>query len=357
MPKSKNNEKTIGMRLLLLLLAALTTNDIHAAAYGPDMPSHHFPTDTSFHLGYRLLTIRHSKNFVEPLLTEALDGGASVRVFRHELTPEFQPNRQFNFGARFRFDSTKLSPNVGDDLSSSSLSDQLFFLEYRFYDVPGSSVGLSTLIKFPLYSNTTLAALLASNNTSQTVLLGDGQIDYSFLLTTENWFGTTFRLQTNAGITIRTDGFAPQIPAMLSAGVVTPKMDFSLRVKGAFSLGQGTENNADIQNLRNAFANSNWALSPNPWLIQVEPSILLWISSKWAIHLEYTQTLMGNNSPSFNHFGVGFVYRWAKTKTKFKRNFEEVPIWVDQEAGHFEGESFVPQSESIMLQDDSNLNF
>lgn len=321
-----------------------------AASYGPDLPTHHYPTDKSFHIGYRLLTVRTSNNFVEPLLTDILDDNSRYRLFRHEVTPEYQPNRKLSFGARLRFDSGKLS-TADKEISKSALSDQLMFMEFRFNDRPGSSLGLATLVKFPAYKNPTLTELQATTDPSQTVLIGDGQIDLTILLTSERWLSTKWRIQADTGFTFRTDGYNSQIPFMVAAGFVTPKIDFNFEVKGMFSVGGEQSETTETQTIRSAFANSDWSLSPDPWLITLEPNIDLWITSKWALTVNYTYTLMGNRAPAYNQFGAGFIYRWAQTKVQARQTFQEVPITTDQEAGKFGGES-EGSPESIYLQED-----
>lgn len=333
----------------VLSLAMLQT--AHAASYGPDLPTHHYPTDRSFHIGYRLLTVRTSNNFVEPLLTDILDNNSRYRLFRHEITPEYQPNRKLSFGARLRFDSGKLSAPSGGEISKSSLSDQLMFMEFRFSDRPGSSLGIATMVKFPAYSNPTLTELQASADPSQTVLIGDGQIDFTVLLTSEKWLNNRWRLQADTGFTFRTDGYNSQLPFMVAAGFVTPKLDFNFQVKGMFAVGAEQSEPSETQTVRAAFANSNWSLSPNPWLIILEPNIELWITSKWALTVNYSYTLMGNYAPAYNMFGAGFIYRWAQTKVQARQTFQEVPISTDQEAGKFGGES-EGSPESIYLQED-----
>lgn len=322
-----------------------------AAQLGPLLPTHHFPTDKSFHLGYRLSIVNSSNNFVEPRVTEPLKDDSAIRITRHEFTPEFQPNRKLSLGARLVFDQMKLGSQTStQDISKSALGDQSVFAEFRFFDEVGHSLGFATVFKFPGYSNPTLKELNNSPDPSRTLLLGDAQIDTSFYLTGEKWLGSSLRTRANLGYTLRLDGYAPEIPYMFSIGVVNPKMDFELRFKGNKSAGDGTANDSNTQQIRSAFANSEYAYSPNPWLFVIEPAVELWISAKAAITAHYAYSLMGNRAPSYHAFGVGLMYRWAETISRTRRTYKEVPIFTDLEAGKFEGEGgSTPESESLEI--------
>lgn len=323
-----------------------------ATSYGPTLPTHHYPTDKSFHLAYNFSRIRSSKDYVGSGTTQFNDSNSTFRLFRHEFIPEFQPNRKLSFGAKLNIDAAQLSTASGFQINQSSLSDQFFFLEFRAHDSVGSSVGLATVIKFPGYSNPTLSELQATDDPNNVILIGDAQIDITAMITTENWFKNFWRLQGDLGYTYRADGFAPQAPFMFSIAYVTPKMDFSLRAKGNLSLGEGIATSSEVQTLRDAFANSDWALSPNPWVLILEPAIELWISSRWAINIQYSYTLMGNNAPSYTRFASGLTYRWSETNSRKRKKFKEVPIWMDQEAGKFSGESEDDESNSGLGDED-----
>jgi hypothetical protein len=322
-----------------------------AAQTGPLLPTHHYPTDTSFHLGYRFHLIRSSANFTEPLVTDPLLDNANLRIVRHEFTPEYQPNRKLSFGARINVDTVSMSSDAEASKGRTVLGDQSIFAEFRVLDEPGSSLGFAAVIKIPGYSNPTLAEFNQTGE-NRVILPGDAQTDTSLLLTTEYWAGTNLRFRADAGYTIRLDGYAPELPYNVSVGVVNPKMDFELRLRGNLSAGEGEANDADTQALREAFGNSNYAYSPNPWTMVIEPSVELWISAKSAISFQYSYSLMGNNSPSFHAMGIGYIYRWAETRNRVRKTFNEVPIYTDQEAGKFEGDTTTPESESLYMEED-----
>ena len=338
-------------RILGALFVFFSTGAL-ATSYGPFMPTHHYPTDRSFHLTYNFSKISSGKDFVGGTTTQFNNSNSTYNLIRHEFIPEFQANRKLSFGAKLQLDSGTLSNSIGLDNNKTSLSDQFIFMEFRAHDEVGSSLGFGTVIKFPGYKNTTLAELLNSDDPNNTVLIGDGQVDLSMLVMWENWFGSHWRMQTDFGYTYRADGYASQLPYMASIGFVTPKMDFALRMRGNLSLGGGSPNTDEGESIRDAFAQSDWALSPNPWVLILEPAIELWISAKWAINFQYSQTLMGNNSPSYSRFATGLTYRWSETINKRKRSFKEVPIWKDQDAGKFAGEESEAPERPVLVEED-----
>jgi len=294
--------------------------------------------------------INSSSNFTQRLVTDPLLDDASLRIFRHEFSPEFQPNRQLSLGARIVVDQLSMSrPGVATQ-KKSTLGDQSIFAEYRVLDEPGSSLGFATVIKFPVYGNPTLVQLLASDTPDHTILPGDAQTDASFLVTTEFWAGKNLRFRADTGYMTRLDGYAPELPFNLSIGIVNPKMDLEVRLKGNFSLGTGEANNSETTAIREAFAFSDYAYSPNPWVMVIEPHIELWLSAKSAVTIQYAYSLMGNRSLSYHAMGVGYVYRWAETRNRPRKTFKEVPIGTDQESGKFEGDK--TEDESLYMDTD-----
>ncbi len=351
---TKAASNAFGWNVLALLswsVSVALSATAEAAQLGPHIPTHHYPTDTSLHLSYRFSLI-NSSNFVEPLLTDSLQNGSKLRVIRHEFLPEFQPNRQLSFGLRVALDQIRLSEeNTGKSISRTTLGDQVIFAEFRVLDEPGSSLGFAGIVKVPAYSNPTLAELQASSDPTRTILPGDAQVDTTLMITTEYWAGTNLRLRGDLGYTARLDGYASELPYNASIGIVNPKMDLELRVRGNFSVGSGAESDSDAETIRRAFANSDYAYSPNPWVMVIEPAVELWLSAKFAASFQYSYSLMGNRSPAFHAAGAGLIYRWAETRNRPRRTFREVPIYTDQEAGRFDSET-VPESESLTTDQD-----
>ncbi|MEO5667345.1 MAG: hypothetical protein ABIR96_04730 [Bdellovibrionota bacterium] len=309
-----------------------------AAQLGPIFPTHHYPTDKSFHLGYSFSIINSKANFTERLLTDPLDNNTSLKILRNEFVPEFQPNRKLSLGARIVLDTLATASNDGSNRKQTTLGDQALFAEFRVLDEPGSSLGFAMVAKIPSYSNPTLVELQKTSET-HTILPGDAQIDASLLVTTEYWAGANLRLRGDLGYMIRLDGYAPELPYNVSIGIVNPKMDFELRLKGNFSLGSGVANDNDSQAIKNAFSNSDYAYSPNPWLMIIEPHVELWLSAKTALSFDYSYSLMGTHAPSYHSVGAGLVYRWAETNGRARKTFKEVSISTDQETGKFEGDT------------------
>ncbi len=269
--------------------------------------------------------------------TDVLPEGKTLRYFTHELAVEFQPNRRVAFGANFRFLQMNLNDGIGDGFSDSKLGDQRIFTEYRFYDHPGSSLGLAGVVKFPLYKTPTAADLQASDDPSRTVLAGDGQLDAALLLCGEHWMNEVFRLRLDTGINFRTQAFASEIPYQLAVGFVTPKMDLDLRIKGNIPLGQG-DSLEGLDEVKTAFAESHYALSPAARQLIVNPSVALWVSPTLSFHFDYEMSVSGKNSANFMGFIFGLGYRWAKTKTERPRTFREVDIRKNLEGDRFEAE-------------------
>ncbi len=338
--------------LLCAIFFGLSSPTLKASQLGPILPTHHFPTDRSFHLAYRFHFINSSSNFLERLVTDPLTNNARLRIIRHELIPEFQPNRKLSFGARVVLDSLSMTADSGSWAGRTTLGDQAFFVEFRVLDEPGSSLGFAGVVKIPSYSNPTLLELTESSAPNNTLLPGDAQTDTTLLLTTEYWAGANLRLRADAGLTKRLDGYASELPYNLSIGVVNPKMDFELRLRGNFSLGKGESNDTDTETIREAFSNSDYAYSPSPWVMVIEPNVELWLSAKTAVSLQYSYSVMGKNSPSYHAMSAGLIYRWAETHNSPRKTFKEVPIYTDQESGRFEGDSTTPQSESLYLDED-----
>jgi len=318
----------------------------YSAQDGPYFPSHRFPTDRSFHIGYQFGYLKSSGNFDDLGEKVALASGSSITRTRHTVSPEYQPSRQFNFGAFLNFDGVKLSDEAGVSTSKNSFSDQVLWGEYRFFDIPGASVGIASVVKFPLYGNPTVQDLPTSATTNNSVvLLGDAQTDISILSTAELWPNDTFRIRANFGYTYRSDSYAAELPYLFSLGFVTQKVDFSLNVKGNFSLGNDSlavsdpSAAANAQAVKNAFGGSNYALSENPSLSVLALKGELWFDPRWGVQSEFNFPIKGTNAIHFWNLAFGIVYRWAETDQVRKRTAREVDITVDQEKGQFEGES------------------
>jgi hypothetical protein len=326
---------------LCLCVVSVGSHSAHAAQIGPFFPSHRFPTDESFHLGYRWGVLHSSSNLISTLTTDTLLDNSSLRVVRNSFIPEYQPNRNLSIGAVINLDSLTISDDNGNSEHKSGLGDQWVWGEFRFFDKPGASMGLAMVVKFPGYKNPTLDDVQdSSGNPIRNAYLGDAQTDLSVMGTSEYWTSNTWRARADLGFTYRTEQYSAEIPFLVSFGYVTPKVDIDFRVRGNLTFGNDSLA-ADAQqqsDLHETFENSLYALSGSPWVLALNPKVEVWLSTQWAASFDYLYSLMGQDSANFQSFGVGFTYRWAKTNLNRPRTFQQVDISTDQEAGQFQGE-------------------
>lgn len=326
------------LKILASLALGGATQLAVAAQFGPVFPTHRYPTDQSFHLGYRLDAFYTNSNFIGPTLYQRLDGNASFSLFQHTLIPEFQPNRRLSVGGYFSAISAAVNPAGKQGVSATKLGDQRLFVEYRFFDSLGKSLGLALVPKFPGYTNPTVDEL-SEQGVTTAVLVGDAQIDFSVLLTSELWPSDVVRIRLDGGMTIRTDAFANEMPFMVSVGYVNPRVDLDLKVRGNASLGSTAANtDTTIEPLRTAFAHSDYAFSDTPWTIILQPTAEFWFTPQWAIGAEFAFSALGNNSARFRGFGFGLTFREAQAKRVIPKTFKEVDLSTDQESGVFQGE-------------------
>jgi hypothetical protein len=313
-----------------------------ASQLGPHFPTHHFPTDRSFHLGYKLGYFQSGDNFNDAGAVASLAGNSSISRLQQQIIPEYQPSRVLNVGAYLHFDGTAVKDSQGNSDAKNAFGDQIFFTEYRLYDVAGASIGLAFLAKFPLYSNVTSSSLNASGARS-TVLLGDAQSDYTVLATSEFWPQKIFRTRLDFGYTYRSDDYSAEIPYMLAFAFVTKKLDLEFRLKGNFSQDNDKLNPNDpsskaTQQVQNAFAGSKFALSGNPTLHLFETAAEFWFHPLWSAQGSFAMPYRGKNAPKFWETRIGVTYRWVERDQEVKRTVKEVDIKTDQERGRFEGE-------------------
>lgn len=314
---------------------------------GPSFPTHHFPTDDSFHIGYRLGFLRSGSNFVSATLYEKLTDQATYTQIRHSLLAEFQPNRRLSFGGDFALASASLNAAGAEGVSRSGLGDQRFFGEYRVMDRPGASAGVALVAKFPGYTNPTLKELQAAGE-SRAALLGDAQTDLTVLGTGEIWPTLTFRTRLDTGFTLRTGGFASEFPFMLSAGFVNPRLDLDLKIKGYFALGSsGIAADEGLTALKAAMGNSDFVYAEKPWSIFLAGSGEFWLSPTFALNFDFSYSMLGRGAAHLANVGLGVTFREAHADRRTKKTFSEVDITTDQETGRFEGENQDQQDEEI----------
>lgn len=324
-------------RLSLVILTVVGAS-VQAAQFGPVFPSHRFPTDSSYHLGYGFSTAKSRSNYDGSSSTSKLLTSGEVSVQEHLFDLEYQPTRYLSVGAYFTLVSTKISDKVASN-KATGMGDQRIFTEYRFFDEVGKSAGFAFMVKFPGYKNAT--ATEVNRGKARVALRGDAQSDFTGFLSTELWASSTIRTRVDFGYTYRTDQFAAELPYQVSIAYVNPQLDIDLRLKGNFSMGNDSyaTKNSDIGVVQRAFGSSDYALAKNPWILSIEPNLSYWFAPEWSADLTYAQSLMGNNAPSFYKFTVGMTYRWAQTRVKKPRNYKDVSIDTDQEKGKFQADS------------------
>ncbi|MBS1985707.1 MAG: hypothetical protein JST16_16225 [Bdellovibrionales bacterium] len=329
-------------RSQLLVVSALcffTAPAAQAAQGGPVFPTHHYPSDESFHLGYRLSYFTTGSNFVGPSTYKSLEDKSTYSVVKHSLLGEYQPSRKLSVGAIFNLNSAALNPATGTGVSDSGFGDQYLFAEYRFFDEPGSSLGVAFVPKFPGYKNPTIAELVAANK-NRVALLGDAQVDFTTLMTSEFWPSNSVRIRADFGYTMKTESLPSEIPFLFAGAYVNPKVDLEFRVRGNFSMG-GTDPTADADTatIKSGMAGSDYVYANAPWTVVMQPAIEFWVSPSMGLTADYSYAVMGNHSPHYQEMAIGLMFREAKIVKKSKRTFREVDIGTDQEAGQFQGET------------------
>ncbi len=319
----------------LICSSFIALNIAEASQIGPEFPTHRFPTDESFHFSFQAGKLNSDSNFIDQFTTDAITGNGSVDVFRQQMVIEFQPNRRFSVGGFLNYHSLSLRKS-GASYSTEGLADQWFFSEYRFYDVVGASMGLAFLAKTPGYKNPVIKQLQGPPAKDGAALLGDAQSDFGPLLTLELWPTKLFRTRVDFGYLYRTEQYSGEFPLLFSFGFVTPKIDLDLKIRG--NLSQGNDAYVGGADSLAHYFPSRYAQAKNPWLISLNPTAELWLTTSWATLVEYTYSWMGNQSPHFHYFSAGLRYRWAQSHKRNKKTFQEKDISYDQTQGVFEGE-------------------
>lgn len=337
------------LRICALFLSFLCLNsNLSASQWGPVFPSHRYPTDRSYHVNSWFSYGSQDSVFDGKGEREQLDG--SLSRFRVVINPEYQPTRELSLGAYLNFDSLKLSES-GQTLSKSGFSDQFIFGEYRVVDEPGHSIGFATIFKIPFYS-----VPGEVNSTSEDfLLLGDGQIDSSLLLTTEYWAWRSIKLIGDIGITYRTDEHATELPFQLGAQYVSPKYNFGFYVLGnlSFKNDKATQNTTS-QQIQNLTGSTGYVFANSPETIIFGLKGEYALNPSWAFIGDLQNSVWGKSSPYFINFSAGVSYRFFDPSTT-QRSAREVGIETDDATQEFEGEiqEAVPQDQEIQAEDEN----
>jgi hypothetical protein len=320
--------------VLFLVILFFYQEVVFSSQSGPVFPSHRFPTDKSFHISYQFMNLSTSSNYLGGSSFESLNKDATFSLIQNQIIPEFQPDRSLSFGAILSIASGKIKDKDGTTDSKTQFGDQRIWAEYRFVDGSGYSIGSAFVPKFAFYKNPKSSEI----KTGQTVLMGDSQVDLTWLVTTEFWPSRFFRLRGDIGYNYRTDDYGSEIPFLISAGFANPRIDLDFKIRGNTNSTSVTSSTADIQKLRTAFRNSDYALSQNPSHLILNPTAELWVSSNIAMLGNFSYSISGAQSARFHEFGIGLIFRESETKRRPKTSFKEVDLSTDQESGQFPGE-------------------
>lgn len=257
---------------------------------------------------------------------------SSLTRIRLTIDPEYQPSRQFLVGAYINVDSLKLSGS-GLTASKSGFSDQYLFGEYRIVDEIGYSYGFGTVFKIPLY-----ATPKDVTGSDPFLLLGDGQIDATFLASTEIWPWDSIKLIGDLGVTYRTDEHATELPFQLGAEYVSPKFNIGLAFLGnlSFNNDKATQT-ASSQLIQSSTGGTNYVFAKNPQVMLIRLKAEYAFTHQWAAVASYDNTIWGKNSPFFAFFAGGISYRFFEPSTS-RRSAREVGIDTDDASKDFEGE-------------------
>lgn len=313
-------------------------------------PSHRYPTDRSYHVNSWFSYGAQGSVFDGD--GERQDLGATLTRIRFVINPEYQPTRELSLGAYLNFDSLKLDGN-GQQLTKSGFSDQFIFGEYRVVDEPGHSIGFATVFKIPLYS----VPGEVSSTSSDFLLLGDGQIDSSLLLTTEYWAWRNIKLIGDIGFTYRTDEHATELPFQAGIEYVTPKYNLGFSILGNLSFKNDkatqTTTSQDIQTLTGG---TGYVFATSPETIILELKGEYAFNHSWAMIGNFQNSVWGKSSPFFINFSAGVSYRFFDP-SMHKRSAREVGIETDDASQEFEGEvqEEAPQDEDIQQNEDEDF--
>lgn len=278
--------------------------------------------------------------------SEKIELGGTLTRFRFVVNPEYQPTRELSLGAYLNFDSLKFS-GTAETLAKAGFGDQYIFGEYRVVDEPGHSIGFATIFKIPLYS----VPDQVGAGSGGFLLLGDGQIDTSLMLTTEYWAWRNIRLTGDLGFTYRTDEHATELPFQLAVAYVDPKYNIGLGLVGNLSFkndkATSTTTSQQIQVL-NGGTNYTFANSPETVILEIKGEYAF--NYSWALLAGFQNSLWGKKSPYFINFNAGISYRFFEP-SESKRSAREVGIETDDSSSEFDGEIQERSNEEILEQE------
>ena len=313
-----------------------------ALQWGPVFPTHKFPTERSFHTTLSSEYGSQSAYFDGTGQKTTLT--SKLSRLRFSLTPEYQPSRQLSFGAMLNFDSLSTS-GTSTTLAKSGLSDQFIFGEFRMIDERGKSLGIATVFKIPAYAN----PKSVDTNTPAFLMLGDAQVDGSFLVTGEYWATSHVKLFSDLGFTYRSDEHASEVPLNLGVEYVTKRYSVGASLAGNLSLGNDkTHDSPTTQAIQSKTGANNYVFATNPQGFKAQVQAEYAFNYQWAANAKIENSIWGKNSPYFFNVGAGVVFRFFEPAHGEGPTAREVNIRTDDTSDEFEGElqegSGTPQS-------------
>jgi hypothetical protein len=331
---TKSNWKQFYKKFSLLLSAHIfVLNFAHSAQWGPVFPSHNFPTERSFLMNSNLEYGTQNSFFNSD--GQKQSHNSVLSRFRATLNPEFQPSRELSFGAFFNFDYLSLKPTNTTLFSKSGPSDQFLFGEYRFYDYPGRSVGIASVVKIPAYP---IPQKIAEDSSSFLVL-GDGQIDVTTLLTTEYWLTKNLKFYLDLGFTYRAEDHSSEIPYNTGLEFKFPRYTIGANLRGASSLKtDNTRSSKSSGLLHDLTGGTNYIFAENPTILIGKIYGEYALNHEWALSGKIENSMTGKNAPFFYTVGFGLSYRNFEYSRYIPRTAREVDIDTDDSGDEFEGE-------------------
>ena len=304
-----------------------------AAQWGPVFPTHNFPTEQSFLMNTNFEYGTQSSLFNSLGQKESLE--LVFSRFRITLNPEYQPSKQFSFGGYFNFDFLSLQPTGQTQVSKSGPSDQFLFGEYRFYDYPGQSVGIASVVKIPAYP----IPRQVDAGSSSFLILGDGQIDATALITTEYWLSRNLKFYLDSGFTYRAEDHSSEIPYNTGLEFKVPRYTIGVNLKGTSSL--KTDNTRLSQSsglFHDLTGGTNYIFAENPTILIGKIYGEYALNHEWAISGKFENSMSGKNAPFFYIVGFGLSYRNFEYSRYMPRTARDVGIETDDSDDEFEGE-------------------
>lgn len=319
--------------LLVLSAETLILNVALSAQWGPVFPTHNFPTEKSFLMNSNFEYGTQSSIFNSEGLKQSVD--LVFSRFRVTLNPEYQPSKELSFGAFLNADFLSLQANGKTQISTSGLSDQFLFGEYRFYDYPGQSVGIATVVKIPAYPIPQKVA----QDSAPFLILGDGQIDATGLITTEYWLTRNLKFYLDSGFTYRAEDHSHEIPFNSGLEFKVPRYTLGVSLKGTYSLKTDSTRISGVSAIIHDLTGpTNYVFAENPTLLIGKIYGEYALNHEWAISAKFENSMRGRNAPFFYTVGFGLSFRNFEYSRYIPRTARDVDIDTDDSESDFEGE-------------------